>query len=103
MVFLKLKILQKNKKRTKKEINKELENYYYNFKYLKRDLREKIIKNCKGVKKCSDGVNRMEKENQRENFRSLLCFKQNDIFQRKEYSITLKIKKVLPNEIINEQ
>ena len=64
---------------------------------------EKIIKNCRGVKKCSDGVNRMEKENQREHFRSLLGFKGNDIFQRKEYSITLKIKKVLPNEIINEQ
>ena len=45
----------------------------------------------------------MEKENQSENFRSLLGFKENDIFQKKEYSITLKIKKVLPNEIINEQ
>ena len=64
---------------------------------------EKIIKICKGVKKCIDGMNRMEKENQRENFRSLLGFKENDIFQRKEYSITLKIKKVFPNEIINEQ
>ena len=62
---------------------------------------EKIIKNCRGVKKCNDGVNRMERENQRENqrenFRSLLDFKENDIFQRKEYSITLKIKKVFPN------
>ena len=63
----------------------------------------KIIKDCGRVKKCSDGVNRVEKENQRENFRSLLGFKENDIFQRKEYSITLKIKKVFPNEIINEQ
>ena len=45
----------------------------------------------------------MEKENQRENFRSLLGFKENYIFQRKEYSMTLKIKKVFPNEIINEQ
>ena len=71
--------------------------------YVKNDLMEKIIKNCRGVKTCNDGVNRMEKENQRENFRSLLGFKENDIFQRKEYSIALKIKKVFPNEIINEQ
>ena len=55
------------------------------------------------MKKCSVGVNRTEKENQRENFRSLLGFKENDIFQTKEYSIKLKIKKVFPNEIINEQ
>ena len=89
--------------RTKKEIKKELKNDYYSYKYVKSDLMEKIIKNCRGVKKCSDGVNRIEKENQRENFRSLLGFKENGIFQRKEYSVTLKIKKVFPNEIINEQ
>ena len=67
--------------RTKKEINKELKNDYYNYKYVKIDLMEKIIKNCRGVKKCSDGVNRMEKENQREHFRSLLGFKENEMFQ----------------------
>ena len=64
---------------------------------------EKTMKNCRGVKKYSDGVNRMEKENHREHFRSLLGFKENDIFQRNQYSITLKIKKVFPNELINEQ
>ena len=85
---------KKKYKRTKEEINKE---------YVKSDLMEKIIKNCRGVKKCFDGVNRIEKENQRENFRSVLGFKENDIFQRKEYSITLKVKKMFPNEIINEQ
>ena len=84
---------KKKYKRTKKEINKE---------YVKSDLMEKIIKNCRGVKKCFDGANRIEKENQRENFRSVLGFKENDIFQRKEYSITLKVKKMFPNEIINE-
>ena len=31
---------------------------------------EKIIKNCRGVKKCNDGVNRGDKENQRNNFRA---------------------------------
>ena len=81
---------KKKYRRTKKEINKELKNDYYNYKCVKSDLIEKMIKNCRGVKKCSDDVNRMEKENQRENFRSLLGFKENDIFQWKEYSITLK-------------
>ena len=45
----------------------------------------------------------MEKVNQRDNFRILLGFKGNDIFQTKEDSITLKIKKIFPNEIINDQ
>ena len=30
---------------------------------------EKIIKNCKGVKKCNDDINRMQKEKEREDFR----------------------------------
>ena len=37
---------------------------------------EKIIKNCRGIKKCNDGINRMKKEEQRENCRSLLGFKE---------------------------
>ena len=45
---------------------------------------EKIIKNCRGLKKCNDGVNRMKKTNERDNFRMLLGFKENDIFQTKE-------------------
>ena len=38
-------------------------------------LWKKIIKNCRGVKKCNNGVTRTEKNNQRDNFRSLLGFK----------------------------
>ena len=34
------------------------------YKYVKNDVAEKIIKNCRGVKKCNDGVNRSDKENQ---------------------------------------
>ena len=45
---------------------------------------EKIIKNCRGVKRCNDGINKMEKTNQRDNFRILLVFKENGIFQTKE-------------------
>ena len=45
----------------------------------------------------------MEGRNQRENFRSVLGFKEIDIYQSKEYSTLLKIKKVFPNEIKNDQ
>ena len=58
---------------------------------------EKIIKNCKGVKRCNDGINRMNKEKQREDFRVILEFQENDIYERKEYSIIKKIKKVFLN------
>ena len=51
---------------------------------------EKAIKNCRGVKKCNDDVKRLDKENQRNNFRTLSGFKENDIFQIKEYSIIKK-------------
>ena len=88
--------------KTKTEINKGLKDVFY-FKYSRNDITEKIIKNCRGVKRCKDGVNRMEKVNQRDNFRILLEFKENDIFPRKEYSITLKIKKIFPNEVITDQ
>ena len=95
---------QKNKYiRTKKEISKTLKNDYHNCKYAPNDTTEKIIKNCRGVRKCNGDVNRIEKRNQRDNFRILLAFKENDIYQSKEYSISLKIKKVFPNEIIDDQ
>ena len=64
---------------------------------------EKIIKNCRGVKRCNDGTNRMGKEEQRENFRVLLGFKENDITPSKEYLTEKKIKKMFLNEIIKEQ
>ena len=36
---------------------------------------EKIIKNCRRVKKCNDGVDRLDKEDQRRDFRILLVLK----------------------------
>ena len=45
----------------------------------------------------------MEKEEQIENFRALLGFKEHDIMRLEEYSINSKIKKMFPNEIIEEQ
>ena len=73
-------------KRSLKEINKELTDDS-KFKYVRSDLMEKIIKNCRGVKKCKDGINRMEKEEQRENFRIILGFRKNEIMLTKEQSV----------------
>ena len=64
--------------RTESEITKKPADDFKH-KYARSGLMEKIIKNCRGVKKCNDGVNRMKKEEQRENFRSLLGFKEHDI------------------------
>ena len=47
--------------RIPKEISKNLENEQ-NCKYPRNDLIEKIIKNCRGVNKCNDKINRTEKE-----------------------------------------
>ena len=73
------KNLTKEKKkqyiRSKNEINKDLKNNHY--KYSRSDITEQVIKNCRGVKKCNDGVNRLEKEKQRQNSRQLLGFKEN--------------------------
>ena len=106
MAFLKLKILQKSKLETinilKKKIDRE-SNSVSEIKYVRNDLMEKIIKDCRGVKKCNDGINRMKKEEQRENFRVALVFKEHDIMLAKEYSTKSKIKKMFPTEIIEEQ
>ena len=89
-------------KRSQNEIDKE-PNSSFRIKYVRNDLMEKVIKNCRGVKICDDGVNRMEKEKQRKNFRALLGFKEHDIMLPKEYSTKSKIKKLPLNEIIEEQ
>ena len=48
---------------------------------------KKIIKSYRGVKQCNDGVNRLEKEKQRENFRTILGFEEHDILmsQKKQH------------------
>ena len=51
------------------------------YKNAKNKLMEKRIKNCRGVKKCNDGVNRFDKEYQRQNFKILLGFKENEIYE----------------------
>ena len=63
----------------------------------------KIIKNCRGVKKSNHGVNRIEKKSQRENFRLLLGFKQNDIYQSKESSALILIMETFEGENMETQ
>ena len=53
-----------------------------------------MIKNCTGVKQCNDGVNRLEKEKQRESFRTILGFKEHGIMNVTE--------KTTPDSIKNE-
>ena len=38
---------------------------------------EEIIKSCRGVKQSNDGLKRLDKVKQRENFRELSGFKEN--------------------------
>ena len=64
---------------------------------------EKGIKNCRGVKKCNDSISRTQKQNQRKDFRIILRFKENEIYESNECSIIKKIKNVFLNEIINDQ
>ena len=80
----------KEYKRSLKEISKNLSDDF-KFKYVRSDLMGKIIKNCRGVKKCKNDINREEKEEQRENFRILLGFRENDIFFTKEYLVLKSI------------
>ena len=63
----------------------------YREKYVRSNLMEKIIKNCRGVKHCKDCTNKNEVEKQRQNFRLLLGFKENDLFITKEESVLNKI------------
>ena len=70
------------------------------YKYARSDLMEKIIKSCRGVKQCNDGVNRLEKEKQRENFRTILGFKEYDIMGVTEKTALDSVKNAFEGENI---
>ena len=57
----------------------------------------------KSIKQCNDKTSRLDKEKHRENFRQLLGFKENKIFETKEYSIVKQIKKVFKRQKIIDQ
>ena len=61
---------------------------------------KKIIKSCRGVQQCNDGVNRLEKEKQRENFGTILGFKENDIMNIAEKTTLVSIKNEFEGENI---
>ena len=69
-------------------------------KYIRNDIAEKIIKNCRGVKKNRDNSNKSDKEKQRQNFRSLLGSNEHDIFLTKEQSIINKLLETFSKEKI---
>ena len=64
------------------------------YKYACSDLMKKIIKSCTGVKQCNDGVNRLEKEKYRENFRTILGFKEYEIMNITEKTTLDSIKRI---------
>ena len=45
---------RKKYKRTACEISKKLKNDPQNCKYVRNDVMEEVIKNCRGVKQCND-------------------------------------------------
>ena len=47
---------RKKYKRTAGEISKELKNDPQNCKYVRNDVVEEVIKNCRRVKQCSDDI-----------------------------------------------
>ena len=94
MVFLKQKHIRTESEITKKHADDS------KYKYARSDLMKKIIKSCRGVKQCNNGVNRLEKEKQRGNFRTILGFKAYDIMNVTEKATLDSIKNAFERENI---
>ena len=87
--------------RTESEINKkpsDVSKYKHHSDH--SDLMEKIIKNCRGVKKCNDDINRIKIEEQKENFISLLGFKEHDIMKVIETTTLESLRDIFEGENI---
>ena len=72
-------------------------------KYIRNDIAEKIIKNCRAVKKTKDNLSRTCRENQRQNFRLTLGFAEHDLFLTKEQSMLNKLLETFSREEISLQ
>ena len=72
-------------------------------KYIRNDIAEKIIKNCRGVKKARDGTNKSNTERQRQNFRLVLGFADHDLCLTKEQSVFNKLLETFSREEISLQ
>ena len=51
---------------------------------------ERVIKNCRGVKKTNDGVNKLDKEKQRGNFRNFWVLKKMNYLKVKNIQLLNK-------------
>ena len=89
----------KKYKRSLQELTKNMHDSMKE-KYIRIDIAEKIIKNCRGVKKTKDNANKSDKEKQRQNFRQLLGFTEHDLFLSKEQSVLNKLLKIFAKEEI---
>ena len=69
-------------------------------KHFCSDFMENKIKSCRGVQQYNDGVNGLEKEKQRENFRTILDFKEHDIMKVTEKTTLDSIKNAFEGENI---
>ena len=72
-------------------------------KYIRNDIAEKKIKNCRGVRRTKDNSSKSNRERQRQNFRLLLRFTEHDIFLSKEQSVLNKLLETLSREEISLQ
>ena len=92
----------KNYKKSLQEITNNMHDNMKD-KYIRNDIAEKIIKNCRGVKKPKDNSNKNDKEQQRQNFRLLLGFNEHDVFFSKEQSVLNKLIEVFLREEMYQQ
>ena len=88
--------------RSEYKITKESTDDHKN-KYARSDIMKRITKNCRGVKKCNGGVNTTEKRNQREDFRIILGFQENCVYESKESSVLKSIMDTLEGENMETQ
>ena len=51
--------------RSTNEINKSLKNGFPCYKYARSNITEKVIKNCRGIKRCNDGLDREDRKTKR--------------------------------------
>ena len=70
-----------------------LKNDLHNCKYARSDIIEKIIKKCGGVEKCNDGVDRLNKENQKKTLDNFWILKKIKLKKRQKITEEYKVAK----------
>ena len=72
-------------------------------KYIRNDIAEKIIKNCRAGKKTKDNLNKSNKQQQIQNFRLISGFNEHDVFFSKEQSVLNKLLEAFLREEMYQQ